>query len=65
MLCTNQTEYANHCSCSQSCSRRGKCCACIKYHKGNGELPACYFTAEYEKTCDRSVTNYLKMIDNN
>ncbi|MCU0798343.1 MAG: DUF6485 family protein [Candidatus Thermoplasmatota archaeon] len=48
------------CSCTYSCDKRGKCCECIAYHRSRGELPACYFTKEAERTYDRSVENYLR-----
>lgn len=50
------------CNCSYPCSRKGKCCDCISYHKSMGELPACYFNTTFEKTYNRSIDNYLKSI---
>lgn len=47
------------CPCTYPCERRGKCCECIAYHRRSGELPACYFTKDAERTYDRSVENYL------
>ena len=32
------------CNCTYSCSRKGKCCECVAYHRSSGELPACYFS---------------------
>jgi len=61
MSCSNQIENAKKCNCSYACSRKGKCCECIKYHRSSGELPACYFNAEFEQTYDRTINNYLKM----
>jgi len=43
------------------CPRKGKCCECIAYHRRNGELPACYFTEEQEKTWDRSIEYFVKV----
>ncbi len=43
----------------EPCPRKGVCCECIAYHRRNGELPACYFSKEKEKTYDRSIRNYL------
>ncbi len=60
MECTAQKNKA-HCNCTYSCERKGKCCLCLAHHRDNGELPACYFNAEYERTCDRSIENYLRM----
>jgi len=49
------------CACTyMSCSRRGNCCACISFHRMNGEVPGCLFTPEGEKTYDRSRANYLR-----
>jgi hypothetical protein len=35
------------------------CCECIRYHQGFGELPACYFPPEIERTYDRSIEKFL------
>ncbi len=49
------------CNCSySSCSKKGICCECIKYHRDRGELPACYFSNEEEKTYDRSIENFIR-----
>lgn len=48
------------CPCTYDCSRHGKCCECVSYHRANGEFPACFFTREGEKTYDRSLSNLLK-----
>jgi len=50
MPCENKIK----CPCTYSCSRRGKCCECISYHKGSGEFPACFFSAQAERAYDRS-----------
>jgi len=43
------------CNCSyEPCARKGLCCECIRYHLKSRELPACCFTAEAERTFDRS-----------
>ncbi|MGD0712028.1 MAG: DUF6485 family protein [Bacteroidales bacterium] len=52
------------CNCTYLCSRKGVCCECIEYHRQSGELPACYFNKEYEKTYDRSLSNYNRMLAN-
>lgn len=54
------TTNKKNCNCTYPCSKKGICCECIAYHRASGELPACYFTAEFEKTYDRSIQNYLK-----
>jgi hypothetical protein len=61
MECANQKRNASRCNCTYAgCSRHAVCCDCIAYHRGSGELPACYFTPEQERTYDRSIGNYLK-----
>ncbi len=50
------------CNCTyEPCSRKGVCCDCIEYHRRNDELPACYFTAEAERTYDRSIECFIRM----
>ena len=49
------------CNCSyEPCSRKGICCECISYHWGMGELPACFFPDDIERTYDRSVEKFIK-----
>jgi len=49
------------CNCSyEPCSRKGKCCECLRYHRDMGELPACYFSDDVEKTFDRSIARFIK-----
>jgi hypothetical protein len=51
-----------HCNCTYApCPRKFKCCECLQYHRKSDELPACYFNNEFEKTYDRSVSNFLRM----
>ncbi len=50
-----------HCPCSYpDCPRKGICCECIKNHREKGELPACYFSPEIEKTYDRSIEKFIQ-----
>lgn len=50
------------CNCTyEPCPRKGRCCECMHYHRKSGELPACYFSAEIERTYDRSIDNYLRI----
>ena len=52
----------SRCTCTyEPCPRKHKCCECLHYHRKNDELPACFFTAEYEATYDRSVRNFIRM----
>ena len=56
----NLAQNRKECTCTyEPCSRKGKCCECIAYHRANDELPACYFTAEVERTYDRSVARFV------
>ena len=49
------------CTCTyEPCSRKGACCDCVAYHRDNGELPGCFFTAEAERSYDRSIANFLR-----
>lgn len=43
------------CPCTYSCPRHGKCCECVAYHRGSGEVPGCFFSKEAEATYDRSI----------
>ena len=48
------------CNCTyESCSRKGICCECIRYHRESDELPACYFPADVERTYDRSIERFM------
>ncbi len=61
MKCVNEKQNLKNCNCSYpGCPRKGKCCECISYHRRMGELPACYFTAEQERTYDRSIAYFVK-----
>ena len=56
--CPNQKQNLVRCSCSyEPCSRKGTCCECLHYHRKMGELPACYFTPEVERTYNRGIGN--------
>jgi len=49
------------CPCTYpDCPRKGICCECINYHQGKGELPACCFSKEAEKTYDRSIKKFIE-----
>lgn len=51
MSCDNTIE----CTCTYPCSRQGKCCECVAYHRRMGEVPGCFFSKGAEKTYDRSI----------
>ena len=49
------------CNCTyEPCSRKGICCECIAYHRRLGELPACYFPEDVERTYDRSIEKFIE-----
>ncbi len=51
----------NGCPCTYAgCPRKGLCCQCLKYHQKQDQLPACYFSAEAEKTYDRSIGKFIE-----
>ena len=55
-----QKANAAQCNCSyEGCANHGICCQCIANHRAHGELPACYFTPEVERTYDRSIERFL------
>ncbi len=47
------------CNCTYPCNKHGRCCECVAYHRAAGELPACYFSVEAEKTYNRSIAYYV------
>jgi len=52
----------SRCNCTyEPCSKKGICCECIAYHRKLGELPACYFPDDVEKTYDRSIENFIRI----
>lgn len=51
MSCVNEKK----CPCTYPCDNHGKCCECVNYHKDRGEVPACFFSKEAERTYDRSI----------
>ncbi len=49
------------CNCTYDpCPRKGLCCDCMAYHRAKGQLPACYFPDDVEKTFDRSVAKFVE-----
>jgi hypothetical protein len=55
-------DNARDCACTyMSCSRRGRCCECISYHRSHGELPGCVFPPEAERTYDRSIAHFVRI----
>jgi len=60
--CKNHEENLKRCNCSyEPCARKGYCCECLHYHRSHGEVPACFFPAELERTYDRSLARFLSL----
>ncbi|MBD3359431.1 MAG: hypothetical protein GF365_01850 [Candidatus Buchananbacteria bacterium] len=59
MECQNPKNL-EFCNCNYPCDKKGFCCECLAYHRAKNEVPACYFTAEQEKTYDRSIEYFFK-----
>ncbi|MBN1337878.1 MAG: hypothetical protein JXA03_01065 [Bacteroidales bacterium] len=51
------------CNCTYPCSRKGICCDCLHYHRRNGELPACFFPEDAERTYDRSIEYFMEIVN--
>jgi len=50
------------CNCSyEPCSRKGQCCECLMYHRDSGQLPACFFPDDVERTYDRSIEKFIEV----
>jgi len=61
MQCQNKELNISDCNCSYPCSKKGMCCECIRSHRRQGELPACYFPNAAEKTYDRSISYFVEL----
>jgi hypothetical protein len=49
------------CNCTyEPCSGKGICCECLRYHRRSGELPACFFPDDIERTYDRSIERFIE-----
>ena len=60
MECPSHEKNMKDCNCSyEPCSRKGTCCECMAYHRRSGELPACYFPDDVERTYDRSIARFI------
>ena len=53
-------ENLKSCNCTYSCSKKGVCCDCLKFHLAMKELPACCFPDDVEKTYDRSFEKFAE-----
>lgn len=59
--CTRKENQKKYCNCTYSCNRKGKCCDCLHYHREMGQLPACLFPDDIEKTYDRSIERFIEI----
>jgi hypothetical protein len=60
MDCPNRETNLEACNCTyEPCSRKGTCCECMAYHRRSGELPACYFPGDVERSYDRSIARFI------
>jgi hypothetical protein len=59
MECTAEKNRAA-CTCTYDCERKGKCCECVAFHRGMGQVPGCFFSKEAERTYDRSIRRFLE-----
>ena len=58
----NMKMNLSHCNCTyEPCPRKGICCECIQYHRSMGELPACFFPDDVERTYDRSIRKFVEI----
>ncbi|MDI7269543.1 MAG: DUF6485 family protein [Myxococcota bacterium] len=59
--CEHFDSNVKRCNCTyEPCERKGRCCLCLHYHRGMGQLPACFFSAEVERTYDRSIRRFVE-----
>jgi hypothetical protein len=59
--CTARKANLAQCTCTySSCARKGNCCACVSYHREQGELPGCLFPPKAERTYDRSIAAFIR-----
>ncbi len=59
--CVNYNKNLQRCPCTYpGCEKKGICCECLHYHRSRGELPACFFSKEDERTYDRSIEFFMQ-----
>lgn len=59
--CPNRERNLKKCPCTwPNCDKKGICCECLRYHLSRGELPACAFPPDVERTYDRSFERFVK-----
>ena len=60
--CVNKERNLENCTCTYSCNKRGVCCDCVQSHLARREIPGCFFPEDAEKTYDRSVEYFIKVM---
>ncbi|MCL2103528.1 MAG: DUF6485 family protein [Kiritimatiellaeota bacterium] len=59
-----QNANTKTCNCTYAgCPRRGICCDCLSYHLAKRQLPACCFSADAERTYDRSFAHFARQVN--
>ncbi len=61
MVECNSNKNKIKCNCTYTCSKKGMCCECIRYHLSRKELPACCFPNDVEKTYNRSFEKFIEV----
>ena len=61
MECKSERNNSVYCNCTYPCQKKGLCCDCLHYHRKMGELPACFFPNDTEKTYDRSIERFIEL----
>jgi len=60
--CPRTDENLEMCNCSYpGCPKKGRCCECLHSHRTRGQLPACFFPNDVEKTYDRSGERFVAL----
>ncbi len=56
-----KSDNLKNCNCTYSCSKKGMCCECLRYHLEMRQLPACCFPKDAEATYDRSFEKFAEV----
>ena len=58
--CDRAKQNLKGCNCTYDCSKKGRCCECLAYHRGLDQFPACFFSAQAERRYDRSFAALVR-----
>jgi hypothetical protein len=59
--CPNE-QNKERCNCTyEPCDKKGFCCQCLRFHLQAGEMPACFFPDDVERTYDRSIKRFVQL----